>query len=288
VNWLLCAGVALLVIAFGSSGSLAGAYGVAVTGTMAITTVLFFFIVRRRWNTPLWVVLAGAAAFLTIDLGLFTATLTKVPHGGWVSLWLALVVFTILTTWRRGSEIVAMNRIREEGPLHGFVDEVRRKTPPVYRAPGTGVFPTTSRATTPLALRTSVDHTNAMHESVVIVLISTRNVPHVDPAERVSVDDLGYRDDGIAYLTVRFGFRDRQTLPDALALASGRGLASTIDLEDPSYFVSRITVVRTNVRTMHPWRERLFVAMARNEADPIDHFGLPVDRTVAMGSLIGL
>jgi KUP system potassium uptake protein len=288
VNWLLCAGVAVLVTSFGSSGRLAGAYGVAVTGTMAITTVLFLFVVHNRWKAPLWAVLVGAAVFLTIDLGLFSATLTKVPHGGWVSLSLALVVFTILTTWRRGSEIVAANRIREEGPLRGFVEETRGKTPPVYRAPGTGVFPTTNRATTPLALRASVEHTNAMHQSVVIVLISTRNVPHVDPAERVTVDDLGYRDDGITHLTVRFGFRDRQNLPDTLALASGCGLESRIDLQHASYFVSRITVVRTNVRTMHPWRESLFVAMSRNEAGPIDHFGLSVDRTVIMGSLIGL
>jgi KUP system potassium uptake protein len=194
----------------------------------------------------------------------------------------------VLSTWRRGSEIVAANRLREEGPLRGFVEEIRGRTPPVYRAPGTAVYPTVNRDTTPLALRASVEHGNAMHQSVVIVLITTRNVPHVEPGERVVVDDLGYRDDGITHLTARFGFQDPKNLPATLALAASLGPERTIDAGPLSYFASRIAVVPTGARTLHPWRKRLFVALSRNETDAIGFFDLPVDRTVIMGSLIEL
>ncbi len=131
VNWALCAAVAALVVGFGSSSALAAAYGIAVTGTMAITTILFFFVVRTRWRKPLWLVVAGAAAFVTIDLTLFSASLTKVPHGGWVPLTTGLAVLTILTTWRKGHEIVIANRVREEGarPSSSTPTPTRRRSP---------------------------------------------------------------------------------------------------------------------------------------------------------------
>jgi KUP system potassium uptake protein len=287
VNWLLCVGVAGLVVGFGSSQRLAGAYGIAVTGTMAITTVLFFDVVRTRRRAPLWAMLIGATAFLTVDLALFASTLTKLTHGGWVPVTVAALVFTILMTWHRGAEIVTRARIAEEGPLRRFVEEVRRMDPPVHRPPGTAVFLNAEHDTTPLALRANVEHNHVLHESVVIVFMRTLGVPHIDPARRVVVDDLGYRDDGITHLTVRFGYLDAHEVPGALRLAAARGLEQTIDVERASYFLSRITLVRTDVPSMRRWQKDLFIAMARNEA-AAEYLRLPEDRTVTMGYVIEL
>jgi KUP system potassium uptake protein len=289
VNWALCAAVAALVVGFQSSSNLAAAYGIAVTGTMAITTILFFFVVRAGWRKPLWLVVAGAAAFLTIDLALFSASLTKVPHGGWVPLATGLAVLTILSTWRKGHEIVTANRTREEGPLRGFVEEVHALRPPVHRAPGTGVFLHADPETTPLALRANVEHNHVLHRSVLIVSIRSMDTPRVDPAERLAVDDLGYRDDGITLVTARLGYRDPHNLPRVLAaLAAADGAERGGDVEHASYFVSRITIVATDAPGMRRWRKALFIVMWRNQADPTAYFELPDERTVTMGSLIEL
>jgi KUP system potassium uptake protein len=288
VNWALCAAVAALIVGFGSSSALAAAYGIAVTGTMAITTILFFFVVRTRWSKPLWLVVAGAAAFVTIDLTLFSASLTKVPHGGWVPLTTGLAVLTILTTWRKGHAIVIANRTREEGPLRAFVDEVRAIRPPLDRAPGTAVFLHADPDTTPLALRANVEHNHVLHRSVFIVSIRSVDVPRVDPAHRVVIDDLGYRDDGVTLVTARFGYREPQDLPRTLAQAVGQGAERASEVERASYFVSRITVVPTGAPGMRRWRKSLFVLMWRNQADATAYFKLPDERTVTMGSLIEL
>jgi KUP system potassium uptake protein len=288
VNWILFVAVVGLVVGFGSSAHLASAYGIAVTGTMAITTILFFSIVQSRWNRPVWLAITGAAVFLTVDLALFASTLAKVTHGGWFALTVALAAVTILTTWRAGREIVARKRIEEEGPLQDFVEEVRAARGTVHRVPGTAVFLHGNRETTPLALRANVDHNHVLHESVVIVTIETLNVPHVHPSKRVSVDDLGYRDDGITNLTVRYGFHDRQEVARAVARAARDGPETRIDVDRASFFLSRITIVLTRARNMPMWRKRLFIALSRNEADLIQYFALPDERTVTMGYLIEL
>jgi KUP system potassium uptake protein len=288
VNWALCVAVAALVVGFGSSSALASAYGIAVTGTMAITTILFFFVVRERWRKPLWVVVAGAAAFVTVDLTLFSASLAKVPHGGWVPLATGLAVFTILTTWRKGHEIVIANRVREEGPLHAFVEEVRAIEPPVHRAPGAAVFLHSDPDTTPLALRQNVEHNHVLHRRVFIVSIKSVNVPRVDPAHRVVIDDLGYRDDGLTLVTAHFGYREPQDLPGTLDLVVEEGGERATDVERASYFVSRITVVVTDAPGMRRWRKSLFIFMWRNQADAAAWFNLPDERTVTMGALMEL
>jgi KUP system potassium uptake protein len=158
----------------------------------------------------------------------------------------------------------------------------------VFRVPGTAVFVHGNRDTTPLALRANVDHNHVLHQSVVIVSIETANVPHVLPERRVRVDDLGYRDDGITNLTVRFGFHDRQDLPQAVARGEREGTERRIDVDRASFFLSRITIVRTRAIGMPQWRKRLFIALSRNEADQIQYFALPDERTVTMGYLIEL
>jgi KUP system potassium uptake protein len=153
VNWGLFVAVVGLVIGFGSSTSLGSAYGIAVTGTLAIDTLLFFVVVRFLWGKPLWLVLGGAAALLVVDLTFFAANLTKVHHGGWFPLLVGLIAFVVLTTWQRGRAIVTEKRTELEGPLRTFVERIRELDPPVYRPPRTGVFLNANPETTPLALR---------------------------------------------------------------------------------------------------------------------------------------
>jgi KUP system potassium uptake protein len=286
INAILFVAVVALVVGFGSSASLASAYGIAVTGTLAIDTILFFVVVRMLWHKPLWMVALGLSVFLTVDLAFFGANIPKVVHGGWFPLTIALVVFTVLITWQRGREIVTRNRHEEEGPLRRFVEEVREID--VHRSRGTGVFLNANRETTPLALREMFEHTCTLPESVVIVSIETLRVPHVPESERVSVDDLGYSDDGISHVSARVGYGDDPHVPALLRLAAEEGLERTIDLENPSYYLSQITIVPTDEPGLAQWQKRLFVGISRNASSPVDYFGLPGDRVVTMGSHIDL
>jgi KUP system potassium uptake protein len=287
VNWALFAAVVALVVGFGSAEALASAYGIAVTGTLAIDTVLFFVVVRMLWKKPLWLVLAGAAGFLLVDLTFLGANLPKVRHGGWFPLLVAVLIFVVLTTWHRGRDIVTRNRTALEGPLCDFVAQVHEMDPPPYRPPHTGVFLNANLETTPLALRACLEHNRSVHESVVIVSVETLRVPYVSEDDRVAADDLGYRDDGITHVTLRYGFQDAIDVPRALRRVAGR-LEGNADLEDVSYFISRMTIVPTGAPGMRRWRKRLFTAIARNAANPLPYFGLPDDRTVVMGSHVEL
>ena len=287
INWSICAAVIALVVGFGSSQRLASAYGIAVTGTLAIDTILFFVVVRVLWRKPLALAVAGAVAFLFVDLGFLAANITKVLHGGWFPLLVAAAVFTLLSTWQRGREIVTRRRTEAEGPLREFVESLHQMRPPVYRPPGCAVFLSANRETTPLALRANLEHNHAVHSSVVIVSVEPTSVPHVPFEERVSVDDLGYSDDGITHLTIRVGFQDRTDVPAQLERARD-ALEGQVDLAHASYFLSKMTIVPRRRTGLRPWRMKLFLALARNAANPVEYFGLPDDRTVVMGSHIEL
>ena len=163
VNAGLFVAVVALVVGFGSSSALASAYGIAVTGTLAIDTMLFFVVVRKLWRKPLWLALAADAFFLFVDLAFFAANVPKVPHGGWFPLGMGLVIFVVLLTWRRGRDTVSANRVEHEGPLQPFVDERNASDDPPVRVPGTAVFLNASANTTPLALRYNVEHNHVLH-----------------------------------------------------------------------------------------------------------------------------
>jgi KUP system potassium uptake protein len=286
INWLLMVSVLTLVFAFQTSAALAFAFGMAVTGTITITTLLFFYIVRHQWGRPLWLVAIGAGAFLTVDLLFFAANLTKVTHGAWLPLLIAIVVYTVLTTWQRGRELVTGRREREEGPLRDFVDELHERRTPLRRTPGTAVFLNRNPTTTPLAMRANVEHNQILHEHVVILSIETLPVPQVAEAERLSIDDLGYRDDGIAHVSARFGYMEQPNIPSALRLAAEAGLETPLEVDEASYFLSTIDLQPGDAPGMSRWRKRLFVATSHVTADAAEYFGLPRDRTVIMGSLI--
>ncbi len=218
---------------------------------------------------------------------MFSASLTKIAHGGWLPLTIAVVIFVILTTWQRGREIVTRNRTEEEGPLRAFIEEIRETQPPVYRSPSTGIFLNANIETTPLALRANVEHNHTIHACVVIMSIETLRVPHVPLDERVTVDDLGYRDDGITHMTARIGFMDKIDVPATLRMAA-EDVEGELDLERASYFLSRITIVPIAAPGMARWRKKLFVAIARNAANPVVLFGLPDDQTVILSAHIEL
>jgi KUP system potassium uptake protein len=287
VNWGIFVAVVALVIGFQSSEHLASAYGIAVTGTLAIDTVLFFVVVHLVWHKPLRTAIAGGALFLLVDLTYFAANLPKVLHGGWFPLLIAAGIFVVLTTWQQGREILTANRTKLEGPLRAFVDEVHAADPPADRPPRTAVFLNANRDTTPLALRANYDHNNVLHANVVIVSVVVERVPHVREIERVTIDDLGYADDGIVHLTAHHGFQDDIDVPRTLRRAAKR-LEGDIDVSEASYFISRMTIVLTHAPGMATWRKRLFMAISRNTSNPVAYFGLPDDRTVVMGSHVEL
>ncbi len=288
INWLLLVSVLALVLAFRSSAALAYAYGTAVTGTITITTLLFFYYARHQWRTPLWIVLAGGGLLLVIDLLFFAANLTKLTHGAWLPLLIGITVFTILTTWQRGRNLVTRERVRVEGPLPEFITQLHAMEPPLPRVPGTAVFLNRGKATAPLALRANVEHNEILHAEVLILSVETMPAPHIPEAERLRIDDLGYTDDHITHVTARFGYLDQTNIPGLLPLIRAASIESSLAEDKLSYFVSRIELVQGHAPGMSRWRKRLFIATSRITADAAEYFGLPRERTVIMGSRIEL
>jgi KUP system potassium uptake protein len=287
INVSMFVTVVAIVIGFGSSTALASAYGVAVTGTFILNSILFLAVARLLWHKPKWLIALGAAVFLTIEVSFFAANLTKVAHGGWLPLAIAFTVFTVLMTWRKGQGRVTANRSREEGPLREFIDQLDSGDSPVERVPGTAVFLSANPTKTPLALRANVEHNHVLHERVIIVSLETARVPHIAEAKRLRADHLGHPADGITVLMARFGFQDEPNVPATLRLAAERNLLEgTLDVDQASYFLSQITIVPTDAPGMSSWRKRLFLTMAHNAAHPAAYFRLPDDRTITIGERI--
>jgi len=289
VNMILLVTVVAIVVGFGSSNALASAYGVAVTGTFVLNTILFLAVARLLWHKPKRLIALGAVGFLTIEITFFAANLSKVTHGGWLPLGIAVIVFTILTTWRKGRQIVTANRIREEGPLRDFIDYLDSRDCPARRVPGTAVFLNANPKTTPLALRANVEHNHVVHEHMIIIRIDVERVPHIAAPDRLEADPLGNPRDGITGLTARFGFQDNPNVPATLRLAAEQDLLERdADVAHASYFLSQMTIVATANPGMRRWRKQLFLFMAHNAANPAVYFRLPDDRTVTIGERIEL
>jgi KUP system potassium uptake protein len=286
INGLLMVGVLALVLAFRSSERLAYAYGMAVTGTITITLLLFLYLARARWGAPLWLVTIGGGILLLIDLLFVAANLTKLVHGAWLPLLIGITAFTVMVTWQRGRRIVTREREEAEGPLREFVDELRDRQPPLARVPGTAVFLNRGKETAPLAMRANVEHNHVLHKHVLIVSIETLPIPRAPKSERTRVDALGYRRDGIIYVTVNFGYMEKAHVLDALRSLDPKQTEGHIAVDDASYFLSKLELVRGTKPTMAPWRKRLVIATSRITADAAEHFGLPLERTVIIGERI--
>jgi KUP system potassium uptake protein len=289
INWGLCIGVIALTLVFQSATKLGDIYGVAVTGTFILNTILFVAVARLLWGTSRRKLAPLAVLFLTVEVAFFSSNIAKVGHGAWLSLAIALVVSIVMINWRKGQQIVTRNRVAQEGPLSEFLDELAARRPPIVRVHGVGVFLSRDDDTAPLALRAYVEHTRTLHQKVVIATVDTMSIPHVDSYDRLTVKLQGRGLFRLFHLHVRIGYSDTLDIPAALALARKQGLLDrNLDLEHASYFASRITVTPTTAPGMRRWRKALFITMARNASSPIDHFGLPTDRTLILASRVAL
>jgi KUP system potassium uptake protein len=286
INGMLMVAVLILVFAFRSSAALAYAYGMAVTGTITITTTLFFYYAHTRWGWPRWLVVIGGGALLVVDLMFLAANLTKLVHGAWLPLLIAIATFTVMTTWQRGRGIVTHAREKAEGPLRGFVDGLHNLKPPLVRTQGTAVFLNRGKQTAPLAMRANVEHNHVLAKHVVILWLLTEPIPRVPDSDRITVDDLGYGRDGIVHVTARFGYMERPNVPRALGLIDPEQTEGPISVGKASYFVSQLELCAGSKPTMPAWRKRLFIATSHITADAAAYFGLPLDRTVMIGSRI--
>ncbi|WP_112140615.1 potassium transporter Kup [Glycomyces dulcitolivorans] len=286
INWLLMVSVLTLVFAFRSSHALAYAYGMAVMGTIAIMTLLFLYIAKSRWRLPLWVVLTGGALLLGFDLLFLAANFTKLVHGAWLPLLIGVAAFTVMVTWQKGRGVVTAERERREGPLRACVKQLRAELPKTKCVPGTAVFLNRGKLTTPLALRANMEHNHVRHKQIVIASIETKPVPRVADENRVREDFLGFADDGIVYVQIRFGYMEVQDVPRALAQLDRTRHAGRLHVEDASYFLSTIQLRAGEQPTMAMWRKHLFIATSRITADAADHFRLPRERTIIMGSQV--
>jgi KUP system potassium uptake protein len=286
INYMLMVSVLILVFAFRSSAALAYAYGMAVIGTITIVTLLFFYLARTRLGTPLWLVIIGGGTLLLVDLMFVAANLTKLVHGAWLPLLIAVTAFTVMTTWQTGRQIVTRAREEAEGPLREFVDRISEYEPPLVQVPGTAVFLNRGKETAPLAMRANVEHNHVRHEHVVIIAIEILPVPRVTDAERADVDALGYARDGIVHVTANFGYMEVQNIPEMLRTLEPSQTEGPIAVDNASYFLSKLELTKGTAPTMASWRKRLFIATSYLSADAGEYFRLPRNRTLIMGSRI--
>jgi KUP system potassium uptake protein len=276
VNWALMLCTIAIVAGFGSSAALAAAYGIAVTMTMVITVLLLHVVATERWRWPAAAAFAVSGVFLTVDLAFFGANALKVAHGGWLPIVIGGVLFTLMTTWKRGREIVAKRLTARAVPLEEFLARVTESRP--ARVPGTAVFMTAQPRGTPPALAHNLRYNKVLHEHVVTLMITTQPVPHVPADRQITVRTLGL---GVFDVVVRYGFMEDPDVPKALALAREQGLE--LDDRDVTYFLGRETLIVTPAPGMAMWRERLFVLMARNAVRATAFFRLPPERVVELG-----
>ncbi|AYF79226.1 potassium transporter Kup [Nocardia yunnanensis] len=286
INWLLMVSVLTLALAFRSSTALAAAYGMAVTCTITITTLLLSYLAYAKWRLPPWLIACGAAPLLTVDLLYVAANLTKLVHGAWLPLLIGLAAFLLMTTWQRGRHVVMAERERREGSLREFLEGLRTAEPPLAVVEGTAVFLNRGKELAPLALRANVERNHVRHRQIVILSVETESTPRVPDDERIRIDHLGDPDDGIVHVAVRAGYRERPHVPAVLARLDAQDTEGVLDLDDATYFLSKIELSLARESALPRWRSRLFIAMSYISADAVEHFGLPRDRTVVMGARI--
>jgi KUP system potassium uptake protein len=281
INWVLMAACIGLVLGFRSSTGLAAAYGIAVTTTMVITTLLFYVVTRERWGWSRARAVAIAGGFLVIDTAFLAANVPKIPHGGWFPLLVAAVVFTLMSTWQAGRALLG-KRMRETIlPLDDFLGNIALHPP--QRVPGTAVFLYRNPNGTPPALLHNLKHNHVLHAQVVVLFVETAEVPHVDPAERVETTRL---DEGFFRMIVRFGFMEDPVVPPGRAAVEVPGL----DLAPlkTTFVLGRETLIPTERPGMALWREKLFTIMARNARSAASFFKLPPNRVIELGAQIEL
>jgi KUP system potassium uptake protein len=282
VNAVLFAAVLVVMVGFGSSARLAGAYGVAVTATFTITTVLLLAVARERWRWSTGRLVLLGSVLGVLESTYLAANLTKVAHGGWLTLLVAATVFTVMATWRRGRELLVARRTEAEGSLQAVVTEVRTAALP--RVPGIAVYPHPTGTTAPLALRATIDRFTVVHRCVVVMTGRTTAVPHVPWEERITVEPLGEPADGFLHVSVSFGFRDVTDFPEALRRALGPTAGPDGVDGEVTWFLSSLSLRPVRRPGTSRWRKRLFIALTRGAAGHGYSLHLPGGRTVVMGA----
>jgi KUP system potassium uptake protein len=279
VNRLLGVACVLLVLTFRSTGNLASAYGIAVTGTMTITTILFCFVARDRWHWPRWRILAVGALFLTVDLAFLGANIVKIETGGWFPIVVALGVYLVMTTWKRGRQIVSKILSDSSLPMDLFLSDIARRQPP--RVPGTAVFMTSNPTGVPVVLLHHLKHNKVLHQTVVIMSIEGEEIPQVPAEERVTVEVLG---DGFYKVVGRYGFMETPDVPALLASIERQGLRARP--AETSFYLGRETLLPGGPAKLAVWRKILFIVMARNAQSATAFFNLPPNRVLELGAQI--
>ena len=279
VNAALMAACVGLVLGFGSSSHLAGAYGVAVTTDMVFTTILFTVVAWRAWGwNPLLLILV-AAALLFVDLAFWSANLPKIPHGGWFPLGVAAVMFTLMTTWKTGRQILAARLGERTLPIELFLEDVRGH--PQIRVPGTAVYMDSRPEGTPPALLHNLKHNHVLHDHVVLLTVQVQEIPRVPEKRRFDVIDRG---EGLHRVQIRVGFAERIDVPALLSRAPLEGVP--LDPMQTSYFLGRERLISSRTRGMAPWREHLFAVITRNALGVTPYLGLPPNRVVEIGAQV--
>jgi KUP system potassium uptake protein len=288
VNTVLFIAVAALVILFGSSVRLANAYGVAVSGTLAIDTILYLVIMRSVWHRSKRLVLLAGLAFLPIDLLFVSSTIPKILHGGWVPVLIGFVLFIVITTWVKGQRVVARERRAQEGSLQGFIHKIQHEQPRVRRVPGTAVYIGHHADLAPLALHATFKDLHELQAEVVILSVELTTDSHVPEDKRAVIDDLGYEHDGIRHIHLSFGFHDKVNIPETLKAIHSYNPEFNVNLENAAYFISLSRIIPSKRHNLFRWRKSLYCLMARNAISTSDYYKLPIGRTVEMSSLIKL
>jgi len=279
VNWTLMAATIALVLGFERSTNLAAAYGIAVTTTMIITTILAFIVAQERLGWSRGAALAVTIPFLAVDIAFFGANIVKVLAGGWFPLLVGGAVFLLMTTWRRGREILNRRLARDSLPVELFLDDLGKR--PIPRVPGAAVFMSRAAAGVPQALLHNLKHNKAVHECVVLLTVEALERPHTRPNERLRVETLG---EGFYRVILRFGYMEDADVPAALARAGEKGVK--LLPEETTYFLGKETVIATGRADMALWREHLFALLSRNARSATSFFGLPPNRVVELGAQI--
>ena len=279
INWLLLASVIALVLGFRSSSNLAAAYGIAVTGTMLITNLLVFVVARNQWGWKLWQAFFCVLPFVLIDFAFFSANSIKLTDGGWFPLVFGLGVFTVLSTWKRGREVLHQKLGQDSIELPSFIESLALGG--ATRVPGTGIFLTGRPQGVPRAMLHSLKHYKVLHERMVIVTVRIFDVPYVPEIDRVEIHDLG---ESFWQVTIQYGFKDEPDIPAALAMCAHFGLE--FDMMDTTFFLGRETLIPRSNKDMAYWRVLLFATIFRNASSLTDFFKIPANRVVELGSQV--
>ncbi len=294
VNTWLMIGTLLLVVAFRDATKLGAAYGIAVTGTMGITTILFYVVAKSQWNWTPWKIAALTTTLLSIDALFLYGNLVKIPNGGYIPIAVALLVFVLMSTWKKGRRM--LNQVLQSGslPLDLFLQDIARRKP--HRVPGTAVFMTSSNDAVPVVLLHHLKHNKVLHEQVILMSVQTAEIPEIKPEKRVAVENLDY---GFYRVTARYGFMEQPNVPDVLAWAREYGIKAKPN--DTTFYLGRERIILANgerkpgtrrapdgavVPRMARWRKKIFVVMSRNARSATEFFGIPPNRVVELGAQV--